>query len=533
MVVGHRTKVLAMVAVCVTLLGAAPLAAAEEYQPPVSGVVVDPFRPPPQPWASGNRGIDYSTAPGAPVLASAPGEVLFAGEVASDKHVTLVHADGLRTTYSFLATIGVSPGETVPAGGVVGTSAGRFHFGVRAADGTYLDPNQLIAVSVARLVPGGDDGATVIAGPDDGGLWSLLWQVLIDGVVSGDGTLPVLPDLKGLNPALVHYLTEVVAGGNQRQALAAMAGALAPQGPCTPVSDTPPPRSERRILVLVAGYGSTSEVTGVDGVDARGLGYEASDVVRFSYRGGVVPHPNHRLGPLPTRDYVAADSIGDIPLAARRLDELLADIARNQPGVPIDLVGHSQGGVVARRAVAGASVGNTLPAEVATLVTLGSPHAGADLATAGTAVASSPGGRAVLNLAGSLGLAVSADAPALHQLAEVSTPPPDHTDGRFVPKFPDRVRFTSVAARGDPVVPSIRSHTPDALNTTVSVAGPRAHDALPGTAEATREIALAVGGFPPTCRSTPDRLVDVAAGHGVAATHDGLGLALSSLAAAL
>jgi hypothetical protein len=178
-------------------------------------------------------------------------------------------------------------------------------------------------------------------------------------------------------------------------------------------------------------------------------------------------------------------------------------------------------------------VGNTLPAEVATLVTLGSPHAGADLATAGTAVASSPGGRAVLNLAGSLGLAVSADAPALHQLAEVSTPPPDHTDGRFVPKFPDRVRFTSVAARGDPVVPSIRSHTPDALNTTVSVAGPRAHDALPGTVEATREIALAVGGFPPTCRSTPDRLVDVAAGHGVAATHDGLGLALSSLAAAL
>ena len=38
---------------------------------PVNGPIVDPFRPPPQPWLPGNRGIEYDTEPGS--VAIAPG----------------------------------------------------------------------------------------------------------------------------------------------------------------------------------------------------------------------------------------------------------------------------------------------------------------------------------------------------------------------------------------------------------------------------------------------------------------------------
>ena len=535
-----RCAVAAVVAV-VAIVSVPVTAGAEEYRPPVEGQVVDPFRPPAEVWQAGNRGIDYQTGPDTPVLASASGQVIFAGQVASDWHVTLEHADGLRTSYSYLASVAVTVGEQVPLGGVVGTSAGRFHFGVRAPDGTYLDPQQLVAAPVARLVPGGDDGAMVIAGPDQGGFWSVLWQLLVDGASLGPGgTVGLLPDLNGLDPALLHYLSQVVAGGNQREALAGIAAALGPQSVCTPPSDPTPERRERRILLLVAGYGSSSEEAGIDGVDAAALGYEMGDVVRFSYRGGVIPdldresaRPGQRLSGLSVRPYTASDSLGDLSIASQYLGDLVADIARSEPGVPIDLVGHSQGGVVARRAVVGAATQGTLPPELATLVTLGSPHGGADLATAGSAVASTPGGQAVLNLGGGLGLPVSADAPALHQLAETApgNPSPDPLTADL--SFPSGVRFTSVAARGDPVVPSIRSQVATARNTTVSVTGPGAHDALPGSPEATREIALAVGGLPPTCRSTPDRLVDAAAGHGMASAQDGIGAALSSLAALL
>src|SRR5437764_14605541 len=81
--------------------------AAVRYDPPVDAPVVDPFRPPPEPWAAGNRGIDYGTAPGTPVRAAAPGEVVFAGQVGGTLHVVVLHADGLRTSYSFLARISV------------------------------------------------------------------------------------------------------------------------------------------------------------------------------------------------------------------------------------------------------------------------------------------------------------------------------------------------------------------------------------------------------------------------------------------
>lgn len=140
-------------------------AASVTYVPPVDAPIVERFRPPACTWCPGNRGIDYATPPGATVRASAEGVVTFAGQVGGELFVVVAHADGLRTTYAYLATVGVQAGQRVSQGSVVGTSGAMLHFGVRRGD-VYLDPELLFAGGrvVARLVPLGERRAAR-AGP--------------------------------------------------------------------------------------------------------------------------------------------------------------------------------------------------------------------------------------------------------------------------------------------------------------------------------------------------------------------------------
>lgn len=502
--------------------------------------VVDPFRPPDQPWGAGNRGVDYATDPGAVVVASAGGEVVFAGDVAGELHVTVAHLDGLRTSYSFLATVAVSVGQSVRGGDAIGTSAGRFHFGVRDPSGAYLDPTALMAAVVVRLVPGGDDGAVVVAGPGGLDAWAVVRDLLGNGVaLAGGPGVPVLPNLVGVAPVLAHYATGLAGGVALRSALVAMASELGDQGPCTPSGVSAPVPTERRIMVLVAGFGSSSQATGIDSVDSAALGYQPDDVLRFSYRGGRIPSSqtdgsaSSGLASVTTSPYAAPDALGDLPTAGDDLVRLLAEVAATAPGVPIDVVAHSQGGVVARMGIAAGAHNGDLPDEVANLVTLGSPHHGADLATAGAAIASTSRGAAVLDLAGALGLPVSGQSQALVQLSELSAVSANPGGAGPTVPMPERVRFTSVAARGDPVVPVPRTRAPGAMTTTVSLVGVTAHDDLPGSPAATREIGLAVAGRPPSCRSTADRMVDQLVGHGVAGAHDAAGASLLALALVL
>src|SRR5438067_735784 len=130
-----------VVTLTIVAAGLAPPAVADSaYRPPVDAPVADLFRPPPQPWAAGNRGLDYATRPGQEVRAAADGEVVFAGSVADSLHVVLLHPDGLRTSYSFLGSIRVQRGVHLHQGDVVGTAgAVPFHFGARAGD-AYVDP---------------------------------------------------------------------------------------------------------------------------------------------------------------------------------------------------------------------------------------------------------------------------------------------------------------------------------------------------------------------------------------------------------
>jgi murein DD-endopeptidase MepM/ murein hydrolase activator NlpD len=136
-------------AAAVALVGAAGVGL--HYQPPVAGPITDHFRPPACTWCPGNRGIDYATVPGEPVVASERGVVTFAGQVGGQLFVVVSHPDGLRTTSAYLASVTVRVGQSVAQGQVLGYAAGSVHFGVRQGD-RYLDPELLLDGKLQRAV---------------------------------------------------------------------------------------------------------------------------------------------------------------------------------------------------------------------------------------------------------------------------------------------------------------------------------------------------------------------------------------------
>ena len=484
------------------------------YRPPADAPVVDPFRPPATAYGSGNRGIDLGTAPGDPVWAAGEGEVVFAGPVAGGLHVVIAHDDGLRTSYSFLGTVAVRVGDRLAGGAQVGTAGGLTHFGVRAG-AAYLDPESLFDEPVrVRLVPAGRRTAaeeaakqriidTLFGRPGDG---SSFLRVLGTGVgwaraAAGASVAGVRDGAELAGRMLVaealalhqelrtygHYLYEL----NVLPHLARVAQAAYRWwdhlGECTPADQAPPPPpAERRIAVLVGGLGSTSDDAAVDDVDTAALGYDPRDVVRFSYAGGRTSE----------RPYDADDTTVDIRLSAARLVALLRQIRLESPGVPVDVIAHSQGGLVARTAMLAIDPLDPRNPDIGTLVTLATPHHGADLATWGSQLGRSTSGALALTLAEAVtGVATGPTAVSTGQLAETSAfirwlndqPAPGH------------VAVTSIAARGDVVVPAGRSRLEGAGYAIVGVDGITAHDALPGSEEAAREMRLALAGLDPTC----------------------------------
>lgn len=149
-----RSRVLIVAIVSLTV-AASPASAADTcWRPPVAGVVVDPFREPTCPWCPGNRGLEYSTATAAPVVAVETGRVTFAGSIAGVTYVVVRHRDGRRVTYGGLTERRHAEGDLVLRGQLVGATGPTFHFGVRLGD-RYVDPAPLIGkwVGRARLVP--------------------------------------------------------------------------------------------------------------------------------------------------------------------------------------------------------------------------------------------------------------------------------------------------------------------------------------------------------------------------------------------
>lgn len=564
-----RARVGAVVVVATVVVGLVPTVPAHAGSPeihvhPVQAPIVDTFRPPAQPWAPGNRGIDYATTPGQTVHASAAGDVVFAGQVGGSLFVVVAHDDGLRTTYAFLDAIAVRRGQRVAQGDVVGLAGSGLHFGVRRGE-QYLDPLSVIGARVeVRLVPHRQAARPVEArevwalrqlAVEEGGAHAgvirggVAWARGAIGTAAG-GVVSVLAraiDPDGSRRRVLGVGLAAVRGGLRRLALAAdlvrdlhplatlsaLTGAAATwyrrRDDCTPPEVTPVPVAGRRIAVLVGGLASASGPDGaaITALDGAALGYAPGDVLQFSYRGGRVPDPDDALPGISAAPYAPADSSGDLWVAAERFRALLVDVAVMAPGVPVDVFAHSQGGVVARL-----GIGLLGPGEVgrpATLVTFGTPHTGAELATGLDVVDRTVGGRLLLE--------VAERAPGLPDIRRESPAVAQLEHGSDVMRIlaeqgaPAGVHTVSIAARGDPTVPLGNSHLEGAVNVVVSLNRPDAHDTLPGSAAAHREAALALARQAPTCRTLLEHLADTVLGRHWSSMETLAALALAQLGA--
>lgn len=384
-------------------------------EPPVDGSVVTAFDAPGSEFGPGHRGIDYAVASGTNVRAAAAGNVTFAGRVADVLAVTIDHGSGIETTYTGLERVDVNVGDDVGQGRFVGTSGtvhGRpgLHFGAKV-DGSYVDPMSLLTPL--------DVSAAIHLAP-------LSWTPDELGVL-GDAIAP---------PATV--------GTSTRE--------------CDPVEAVAAPGRAPNDNVVVAVAGITSKTRGGVSADIYEsgpelLGYPKGSTYHFSYAGVD--------GPRFHRAYERADTYIDIRVAARRLGDLMQRIAQKHPGRAVDLIAHSQGGIVARTFLTHMKESGPDMPVVEHLVTYASPHQGAPGASQLAPLRDNTlTGRYVLDAAARLsarGLPVPDPAsPAVAQLAPgselmTSLAREDTAYG---------TRVLTLAIPNDPVVPADRALIP-------------------------------------------------------------------------
>ena len=293
--------------------------------PPVDAVVISAFDAPDKPFGSGHRGIDYAIPRGSSVRSAGDGTVAFAGPVADVLAVTIDHGNGVETTYSNMSDVFVGVGERVTAGTWIGRSGNAhgdevpgLHFGVRVQD-EYVDPMNLL---------GPVDTAGAIA----------------------------------LAPLEEDPLDE------DRHVRA-----------CKPSDDLPEdaPAPNDNVAVAIGGIMSATDGSGSPSdlyPALPRLGYSPARTYFFSYRG--VDGPSFH------EPYGKSDTYIDIEEAAQRLRALLAHIEHVHPGAEVDLLAHSQGGIVGRTyLIEQAKAWQDGQPRVEHFVTFASPHGGVPAAS--------------------------------------------------------------------------------------------------------------------------------------------------------
>jgi triacylglycerol esterase/lipase EstA (alpha/beta hydrolase family) len=180
-----------------------------------------------------------------------------------------------------------------------------------------------------------------------------------------------------------------------------------------------------------------------------------------------------------------------------QLGDQLRVMQRDEPGREVDLIAHSQGGVVVDVFLARHYRAHdpTLP-PLGTVVTVSSPHQGAPLATAGDVIRRSPVGEVVLDGVGSVAS---------------SMPPPNGTSVRELSErselmrevrrrgVPEHFDVTSVGAAEDVVVPASHISLDGAQETVVAVNSSSQHSAVLGDPDALRAMRAALEGRAPPC----------------------------------
>jgi murein DD-endopeptidase MepM/ murein hydrolase activator NlpD len=113
---------------------------------PVSGPITSPFCEP-RPWEACHPGIDIAVPTGTPIHAAASGRVAIAGWVGGYGNYTCIqHTASLSSCYGHQSSIGVSVGQSVSQGQVIGavgttghSTGPHLHFEARV-NGSVVDP---------------------------------------------------------------------------------------------------------------------------------------------------------------------------------------------------------------------------------------------------------------------------------------------------------------------------------------------------------------------------------------------------------
>jgi hypothetical protein len=485
---------------------------------PVDGAVVRAFDPPRSRFGAGHLGVDIAAAPGTPVRAAGPGVVVFAGRVAGARHVVVAHAAGLRTSYSFLASILVRRGQRVGAGDAVGTTGGTgdghggsvLHFGLRAGE-TYVDPMGLFRpvdlATIVHLAPTTDRPRPVDVSSERRGLLAGLAHAAgavvtgaVDGVV---GDASAAADAAG---------TVLVATNPLAAAVAGTADWFEQRQHCDP--HAPPADGEggsgHRVMFVAGIESSASADEPPLALPPAQLGYLPGEVTYFSYSGG--------------RDYTAADTEGPIIVAARRLASQLRGMQRRAPGREVDLIAHSQGGVVVEAFLTLIyKPGDRSYPPLGTVVTLSSPLHGDPLASALAGVAGTDSGaaglRAAARAASAVGDRLPLLAPAIRDLAAGS----DLMKRLDSAHLPDEVQLTTVGAATDVIVPADAAGRTGARGTTVIPEGLNAHKAVLSDPSALRAVRAALENKPLPCQSLPTVVTGKVLTVTISSLEDGIG----------
>lgn len=492
----HRVSVMAAVIVVVASSVAAvdPMAGASDahsdhpaWSPPVDGDVVRPFHAAANRYgAGGHAGVDYRAPAGTPVRAAGQGVVSFTGQVAGAVFVVVAHGHDLRTTYAPMASVSVRRGDRVERGTPLGTASGRglhaqvpetLHFGLRRDD-TPVDPLRLFEpvdlTEIVHLVPAEEFSPHLLASVQSErnrltrwvrGAVGWVGDRLIDRTLLGSPTAQALTGVIRVGQGVHDWVT---------------------QGECTAPSAARARRFDTgRRVVAVAGLNSHWDPgrNAPFELPLGDLGYEPDEVTVFSYApdGGGYGHADTHVGP---------------EVAAARLAARLAQHARDHPGASVDLVGHSQGGVVVEAFLKLHYAGqDDIYPPIGSVVTLAAPHRGALLA--GTA-------RRVDSLL---------PGPALDAVAGLSERVPDPDSGSAVDldpsgdlirrltelPLPEGVRMTTIAGVDDLIVPASRVRVEGADPVVVNPGGWHDHSGILTDPDAVAAVGLALAGAPPPC----------------------------------
>lgn len=246
--------------------------------------------------------------------------------------------------------------------------------------------------------------------------------------------------------------------------------------------------STHRVMV-VAGINSSGlagDRGATVGLDVAALGYhpDEGEVRYYSYAadGGA---------------YQAADTYGPLRVAAHRLGDQLRAMQREEPGREVDLIAHSQGGIVVDLFLQHEYRADdpTLP-PLGTVVTLSSPHEGAPLASAGSQIRSTPFGEEVIDAVTDVVPNVpSGNSPSVREMSEGSAV----IAGIQRRGVPEHVDFTSIGATEDVVVPATNISLRGAEEVTVAVNSPSEHSAIVRDPNALRAVRAALEGRAPPC----------------------------------